>query len=299
MTMEIAVEPGPVAERMKEIAIGFRVEGHLFSAIGDPSPGSPFVAANELYAWEKASDWCHEYLASAIESALMWAEFSAPLEFDESHRVRIRPRPVFGLARSCLESASQAAWIMTSDSPHELTARHLRLMHSDFDEQRKAYRLQGARVEQADRQIERFLSRVDSAFDRGKLEARIAYLDTIRSAAKAMGLDPDAVEYLWRLASGSTHGKRWAALEINEVVLGEEYEPGQHRVVRTPKPEMLLEVLEAAYQFIRFGVAVFAARSGASYAPLRQAALLAVAREMPVPADREGARQALIDRFTQ
>jgi hypothetical protein len=299
VAVEVLIEPGPVSDRLKEIAIGFRVEGHLFAAIGDPAPDSPFVVANQLYPWEKASDWCREYLASAVESALMWADFSAPLEFAESDRVRIRPRPVFGLARSCLESASQAAWVMTSESPQELALRHLRLMYSDFEEQRKALRLQGDRAEQADLQIDRFLSRIGAEFDRGKVEARIAYLDTIRGAAKVMGLNPDAVEYLWRLASGSTHGKRWAALEINRVDLGEEYEPGQHRVVRTPKPEMLLEVLTAAYQFIKFGVAVYAARSGADPFELRKTALLAVAHEMPVPAERESERRALIERLSQ
>ncbi|MGY1776907.1 hypothetical protein ACI8AV_13705 [Geodermatophilus sp. SYSU D00804] len=299
MLEEVIVDRGPQYEQLKELAVGLRVEGHLLHSIGDPTSSSPFAEANALYRWEKASDWCYEYLSAAIESGLMWADFSAPLEFHESARVRLRPRPIQGLARSALESASQAIWVMTADSPEELAIRHLRLMYADFEEQRKAYKLQGNRVEQAKRQIDRFLSRVGPELQEADVKRRVTYLDTIRGASTEMGMNPDAVEYLWRLASGSTHGKRWAALDLNEVELREEYEPGQHRVMRTPKFEPLLKVLATAYEAIRFGVAVFAARSSADIGPLRRAALLAVAREMPVPAERERERQELIERLSQ
>jgi hypothetical protein len=37
MLEEVLVEEGhPLAVRLKEIAVGFRVEGHLFHSIGDP-----------------------------------------------------------------------------------------------------------------------------------------------------------------------------------------------------------------------------------------------------------------------
>lgn len=296
MLEEVLVEKDhPLAVRLKEISVGFRVEGHLFHAIGDPDPNSPFVEANAFYQWEKASDWCHEYLSAAIESALLWADFYAPLNFDPSDRVRLRPRPIQGLARSCLESASQAIWVMIAEEPRQLSVRHLRLVNSDFAEQRKAYRLQGERIENAKRQLERFEGRYTSTFEKADVTKDVTYMSTVREAAVAMGVEPDEAEFLWRLASGATHGKRWAALEINEVELGQEYEKGQHRVARTPSLGALVAVLSLAYRAVQFGVVVFAARSGADLQACRRSAMLEVAREMPVDPKREGERQAIID----
>ena len=288
-------EADPLAVRLKEIAIGIRVEGHLFDSIEDPAPGSPFVEANALYPWEKASDWCHEYLSSALQSALLWADFYAPLSVPDGSVTHIRPRPAQGLARSALESASQAAWVMTAEAAEELAVRHLRLMHSDFVEQRKAYRLQGDRVESAKAQLELFMGRLAEQFEAGQVTAAITYMTTIRETAVARGTDPDSAEFLWRLASGATHGKRWAALEINHIEQLEEYEDGQWRVSRTPRLDSLVSILGLTYDVLKFAVAVFAARSGADVVAARRDATLKVAQEMPVQPERRQEHAALIE----
>lgn len=83
-------ENDPNASRLKEIAIGLRVEGEILHSFGDPSEDSPFAEANDLYPWEKASDWCREYLSAALESALLWADFHMPLSFGPETKVDVR-----------------------------------------------------------------------------------------------------------------------------------------------------------------------------------------------------------------
>lgn len=294
----VRVDEGePLARRLTEIAIRFRVEGHLFHSFGDPSPESPFAEANAHYPWEKTSDWCREYLSAALESALLWADFHAPLSFAPDAAVNIRPRPVQGLGRSALESASQSVWVMTADRTTNLARRHLRLMHSDFIEQRKAYRLQGLRIDKAERQLETFTKRLHGRFELGEIAQRITYLDMIRASAESMDRDPDEFEFTWRLASGSTHGKRWAVFENNDIEVLEEYEPGQIRTLRTPRLDVLLRVLAIAYETIQHGVVVFAARSGialSDYKVLLGDAVAATARELPVKPGLEDQRNQIV-----
>ena len=272
MIDEIVVERAdPLRDALTELALRFRVESHLFHSIGDPNPQSPFAEANEIFHWEKASDWCGEYLSAALQSASMWADFHAPLSFDPQARVLIRPRPLQGLARSVLEAASQAVWVMTAESGSDLAQRHLRLMHSDFLEQRKAYRLQGERIDAAQRQLDTFKERLGrSAVDTAEVLKDINYLTMIRAAADALNalgkhVDADEAEYVWRLASGSTHGKRWATFELNDIQNLEEYEPGQLRVARTTRLDVAYRALAVAYEIAHFGVAVYGARSGLDY----------------------------------
>ncbi|MFC5264973.1 hypothetical protein ACFPJ1_22905 [Kribbella qitaiheensis] len=187
---------------------------------------------------------------------------------------------------------------MTADSASELALRHLRLMHTDFLEQKRAYNLQGERGANAERQLATFLARVVPSFEVAQVKKNVTYLSVIRGAAAEMDANPDEFEYLWRRASGATHGKRWPVFDINDVELGEEYEPGQHRVMRTPRLQALIEILAAAYQTIKFGIAVFAARGGADLLAGRHAAILAVAKEMPVAPEREHEREALVERLS-
>lgn len=293
-------EDDPNAVRLKEIAIGLRVEGEILHSFGDPAVDSPFAEANDLYPWEKASDWCREYLSAALESALLWADFHMPLSFGPEARVNVRPRPVQGLARSALESASQATWVMTADTPAELSLRHLRLMYMDFEEQRKAYRLQGDRVDAARVQVATFVERLKGRFDVDDVKKRIRYMDTIRVAAQLKGIDPDEAEFVWRLASGSTHGKRWAALELNDIELIEEYEAGQFRSSRTPRLDFMVRALDIAYDVLAYSVAVYGARCGGRVEGMltaKREAFITIAKQLPIDPGREGERTALLDQL--
>lgn len=290
----------PNAARLKEIAIGLRVEGEILHSLGDPTGDSPFAEANDLYPWEKASDWCREYLSAALESALLWADFHMPLSFGPEARIDIRPRPVQGLARSALESASQATWVMTADTPEDLALRHLRLMYMDFVEQKKAYRLQGDRVDAAQAQLATFVERLEGRFDVDEVKKSIRYLDTIRVASQLKGIDPDEAEFVWRLASGSTHGKRWAALELNDIELIEEYEAGQFRSSRTPRLDFMVRALGIAYDVLAFSVAVYGARCGGRVEDMltaKREAFIKIAKKLPIDAGREGERTALLEQL--
>ncbi|MDO5712350.1 MAG: type I restriction-modification system subunit M N-terminal domain-containing protein [Micrococcales bacterium] len=296
----LLAEDDPNAVRLKEIAIGLRVEGEILHSYGEPVLNSPFAEANDHYPWEKASDWCREYLSAALESALLWADFYMPLSFGPEAKIDIRPRPVQGLARSALESASQAAWVMTGDTPEELSLRHLRLMYMDFDEQRKAYRLQGDRVDAARAQLATFVERLAGRFDLDDVKKSIRYMDTIRVAAQLNGIDPDEAEFVWRLATGSTHGKRWAALELNDIELIEEYEYGQFRSSRTPRLDFMVRALGIAYDVLAYSVAVYGARCGARVEDMLKAkreGFIKVAKQLPIDPDREGERTALLEQL--
>jgi hypothetical protein len=301
---DVLIDPDdPLSRRWTELALRFHVENYLFHSLGDPAPGSPFNEANVLFQWEKASDWCREYLSAALQSASMWADHHAPLSFNPVGKVLIRPRPVQSLARATLESAAQAVWVMTADNPHDLVVRHLRLMHGDYVEQKKAFRLHGDRVDLAEEQLSKFKQRVGTSFDESTVFKDVTYLATIRGAAEALSgigkpLSPDETEYVWRLASASTHGKRWAIFELNDVENLEEYEPGQLRVARTARLDVAFRAMATAFEIAHFGVAVFAARSGLDYFAAQNDAVRRVAEEIPVKAGHEVERQELVDRLS-
>lgn len=298
MLEAVILESSPEGSALVEIAIRLRVEGSLFHAFPNlPEAGSPFGDADALYPWEKSSDWCREYLSAALESALLWADFHAPLSFGEGLRVNIRPRPIHGLARGCLESAAQAVWVMTADSAADLAMRHLRLMHTDVAEQKRALALRG-RGAATDVVYERLKERASESFDWKAVAKAQTYVRCIRESATAMGADADEHEFLWRQASGATHGKRWAALELNDVQSLGEYEPGQLNVVRTPRLEPMIDVLTAALRTVQFGVAVYAARAGFEIGEARRRAVLEVAEQIPVDPGREGERQDVVRRLS-
>ena len=305
MIEEIVVDTAdPFRHGLTELALRFRVESYVFHSFGDPTPESPIAEANAIFHWEKASDWCGEYLSAALQSASMWADFHAPLSFDPQARVLIRPRPLQGLARSVLEAASQAVWVMTAETPVDLAQRHLRLMHTDLLEQRKAYRLQGERIDAAQRQLDTFKDRIGrSAVDTAVVLKDINYLTMIRAAAAALNalgkqIDADEAEYVWRLASGSTHGKRWAMFELNNVQNLEEYEPGQVRVSRTTRLDVAYRALALSYEIAQFGVAIYGARAGHDYLEAQRRAVLEVAKEIPVDPEREVERQEVVARLS-
>lgn len=270
-------------EKWAEIAHGARFNRYFLFGVGDPGPGSSFAAINKYYPWEKASDWCREYLVAANQHLALWADHAAPLKYHPEHVVRHDLRPVQTLARAAIEAAAQAVWVMGGSSAKECATRHLRLVRWDIEEQRKAApESEKQRFKDADAEL---LKRVSGDSQAQEWKRLTTYLEVLRWAAKDIGYDPDEAETLWRASSGAAHGKRWPALALQHVIRGEEYEPGQHRTIRVPDPKAMTVVLQLAERLTSHAAIKFGQFSG-----LDQAAILArchesmqdVLREMPL-----------------
>lgn len=106
MLEPVSVDPAdPYAVRLKEIALGLRVQGHIFHSYDpDPTPSSLFAEANALYSWEKSSDWCREYISAALESASLWADYYMPQE----HRQGLAFAPATGSSQPAVEPSLPA-----------------------------------------------------------------------------------------------------------------------------------------------------------------------------------------------
>ena len=96
----------------------------LIQQVGDPAPGCRLQQVNELYEWEKVSDWCREFLRSALDHMLIWSDRVAPLDFPPEQRVGHSFRPAKTLGRAALESAAHAVWDMGARTPRECLKRN-------------------------------------------------------------------------------------------------------------------------------------------------------------------------------
>lgn len=246
-----------------------RVMRRILANVGDPAANSRFLQINELYPWEKASDWSRGYLTAALEHLLIWADYVAPLKFHPEQRVEHTLRPVQTLARAAIEASAQAVWMLSGKSAPECARRHVRLMRCDISEQRKSLPVpEKVRMDDADQIL---LARVRERWSDKDL-GPISYLDAIKSACLEVRVSPDEAESIWRAASGSAHGKRWPTLSLQHVVPGEEYEPGQFRTVMVPDPSAMTNVLSLADTMTTYGVLRFADFSGADIASLSREA---------------------------
>jgi hypothetical protein len=109
------------------------------------------------------------------------------------------------------------------------------------------------------------LQRVSHVFQADQIQPPRSYLEIIRAACAARQLDltADDAERLWRAASGAAHGKYWPSQDLQQVHVGDEYEPGHSRSVRVPNASAMTEVLQAAQLVTQFGIARFVDYSGA------------------------------------
>lgn len=98
------------------------------------------------------------------------------------------------------------------------------------------------------------LTHVAEFFTEEELRPPNGYLDVLKSACDADGLDLDAasVERLWRAASGAAHGMYWPNLELQRLTVGDEYEPGHFRARSLPDSAVMVDVIEAAYKMSRY-----------------------------------------------
>jgi hypothetical protein len=110
------------------------------------------------------------------------------------------------------------------------------------------------------------------------------YLDLIKLSCNANELDPEAAaaEQLWRCASGAADGKYWPTLELQHIRVGEEYEPGHHRVAQLPDAAAITEVLEAATTLSQYGVVLYAQYSDADVAAVIGQAVAWMAERVPL-----------------
>jgi hypothetical protein len=257
--MEFPVDPWHRDEWVR-VAQTSRIMHRVLTNVGDPAPHSALVQINELYPWEKASDWSRGYLTAALQHLVFWADHIAPLKFHPEQRVEHTLRPVQTLARAAIEASAQAVWMLSGNSAQECARRHLRLIRCDIDEQKKSLPLaEKVRMDEADKILLARVSEGCSSKDLGP----ISYFDAIKSACLKVDVAPEEAELIWRAASGSAHGKRWPTLALQHVVPGEEYEPGQFRTIMVPEASAITDVLSLADKMTSYGVARFADLSGA------------------------------------
>jgi hypothetical protein len=242
----------------------------VLAHVGDPTQGSNFAQVNAFYPPELASDWCRGYLAAALEHLTFWADHIAPIKFTEDAEVIHRLRPVQTLSRAATESASQAVWLMDGETARQCALRHLSLMLHDLGEQRKAASTSEdkARVMAVRTTV---FERLGGLVTEKDIPVFPGYMETVRYAAKVASQkggktvdldDPVEIERLWRGSAGSAHGKRWPSLELQIVVRGEEYQPGQFRTVQIPNPDVMTRIQKLADGVTSYGVLRFADFAG-------------------------------------
>jgi hypothetical protein len=266
--------PAEVSRAFTEVAQGSRIYWHMIQSCGDPAEGSNFVTANKLYPFEKVSDRAGHYVEAAFEHLLTWADYVAPFKFHAEQAVNFRLRPTYALARAAMESAAQAVWLLSASDPVECIRRHLRLIRWDLREYRKSF-LYPESKKRCRMQEAALLTRVAEFFTEQELRPPNGYLDVLKSACDADGLDLDAasVERLWRAASGAAHGMYWPNLELQKLTVGDEYEPGHFRVRSLPDSAGMVDVIEAAYKMSTYAALRYLLFSGADPDALRGPAL--------------------------
>ncbi|RAO62148.1 hypothetical protein LUPAC06_00510 [Micromonospora saelicesensis] len=245
--------PTEISQAFTEIAQGSRLTSHMVEGCGDPVGGSSFYQVNTLYPFEKVSDRARHYVTAALQHMLMWADHAAPFKFHPEQVVYFTLRPSYTLARAALESAAQAVWLMDTRDPTACVQRHLKLIRWDLQEHRKSY-LDIADKERIKEREAELLRRVADVFTDDQLKPPPSYLNIIRDACNPddLDLDKDKVERIWRAASGAAHGMYWTNLDLQTMVVGDEYEPGHFRTNSQPNPYLMLEALQAAYKMTQY-----------------------------------------------
>lgn len=266
--------PTEVSRAFSEIAQSSRVTWHMVEGFGDPAEGSNFDRVNTIYPFEKVSDRARHYVTAALQHMLMWADHVAPFKFHPEQAVTFSLRPSYTLARAALESAAQAVWLMDTRDPMICVQRHLQLIRWDLQEYRKSH-LDTAGKERIKEREAELLRRVADVFTKDQLKPPPSYLNVIRDACKPddLDLDKDEVERIWRAASGAAHGMYWSNLELQTVVVGDEYEPGHFRTDSQPNPYLMREALRAADKMTQYAGLRYLTFAGADLEGRRRSAL--------------------------
>ncbi|MFC0439622.1 hypothetical protein [Kutzneria buriramensis] len=133
----------------------------------------------------------------------------------------VHARAPFTLLRAALENASIAVWLLAPSSRDERILRRLRLQWADVCDGMNAAELAGT-PQRMTRQ-ERRTQLEDVARARGFTPARVAQVAAGKvafttivgtAAAEAASHQRDATLLVWKLCSGITHARTWAALGL-------------------------------------------------------------------------------------
>lgn len=222
----------------------------------DPKPGSQLDQADAIYHWEKISVWARNYLLAAAETLGLWADLVAPYEFAPDAINRVRMRPYLLLARSGLEAAGHAIWLL--DVPTgtftECVERHVRLMHQDFNLHKKALEARGSDTTRIEDRIATLKERAAGLpFPVAPANKPPGYEKLVRNAATVTGKDENEWAFLWNAASGAGHGQNWFGIEGFDLLPIYEYEPGYFRTTSIPDPIYITEMVEAAALSLQWG----------------------------------------------
>lgn len=269
-------------ERWKQSAYIIRTSSLVLSRMVDPKPSSALAHADSIYHWEKASAWARSYLDAGREHLSLWADLVSPYKFDEDAVNHVAYRPYLLLARSGLESAAHALWLLDVESSDECVDRHIRMMHRDADyfiKARKAGKMSYDKL--SDRRSQLVERATQVAPDVRPKEQPPRYEALVRYSAEVQGKDADRWAYLWNAASGAGHGQNWFSLEGYELQLGEEYEPGHHRVERSPDVTFITDTVDAAAGTLQYGALRWALLAGYPFQEMFGQALLEVHARMP------------------
>lgn len=213
----------------------------------DPLPGSQLDQVDAIYRWEKISVWTRSYLLSSAEHLSMWADLVAPFDLTPGAMNKVRMRPYLLLARSGLEAAAHAIWVLNVKPYEECVQRHVRLMHHDFLMHVKALIARGSDPSAIETRISDLKSRATALpLQANPTDKPPGYEALVRHAAEATSNDPREWAYLWNAASGAGHGQNWFGLEGFDLIPTEEYEPGHFRTASIPDPIYITQTIDAA-----------------------------------------------------
>ncbi|MBY4208185.1 hypothetical protein HQO44_17140 [Rhodococcus fascians] len=257
----------------------------------DPVPNSALDRVDAIYHWEKVSVWTRNYLLAAAENLSLWADLVAPYEFMPGAMNRVRMRPYLLLARSGLEAAAHALWILDLNSFEECVQRHVRLMHHDFTMHKKALVARESDPSRIERRITALKSRAATLpFPTALTDKPPGYEKLVRGAAESTGSDPNEWAYLWNAASGAGHGQNWFGLEGFDLIPSEEYEPGHFRTASIPDPTYITQTIDAAAQALFRGTLRWLELGGHDLNMIRSA-MTEVHAKMPKKSDESYARR--------
>lgn len=286
--------------RWAAIALKVRTAEIVVHSITVPVQGSPFAVTDEMYPCESSSQWAREPLRSAVDHLTTWANHAVPLEQYEGQVVVHQGfRWTFTLIRAALEGAAQSMWLTQAKSPQECVARLIRSVRHDIHEETKAWAALGRDTAALELRASRHAERALLWTEWGKPSPTLpAMVDLIRKSATNEGLDPNALEAMWRVCSAAAHGKDWAIRELQAFTEGHEWRPGQYHLTGYLDAEKLTGMLEDATDFLDRATIRYLIRMGADVGRELKDALITVAERTP-STDGGGLVRAMREKFNE
>lgn len=267
------VNPGEDADWIR-LGFSIRITDRAMRTLGRPTPTSELAVTDAQFPPRPLSQTIRHCLEAAGDHLLQWSDLVTPLQVFEGQAAIVNPRTVYSYARSAMESAGAATWILEELDPHGRLLRHLQLAYHDLREQRAAY-LQGGWTELADSVDARMKTLLAGPFE-GREPAAVRYLDRVRAGARASFQDPDQCEYYWRVASAASHGQEWFYSEAFQAIA-----PTDTGLV-PPDGQRLIEILDASYRIFQAGVLRFIEVSGGDPVQAQHAAIDWHTSQMPL-----------------